>query len=101
MVVVAAVAAARAVPATEHRRSPPDRAGTVPDGGEMSSRFLAATTVAAIFFALCGAAPERRDDLVFENARVVDGTGAPAFSADVAVSGGRIAAVGRLREERK
>jgi dihydroorotase/N-acyl-D-amino-acid deacylase len=35
-------------------------------------------------------------DLLFQHARVVDGTGAPWFSADVAVAGGRIAAVGPL-----
>jgi len=36
------------------------------------------------------------DDLVFEGARVVDGTGAPWFVGDVAVRDGRIAAIGRL-----
>jgi len=36
------------------------------------------------------------DDLVFEGARVVDGTGAPWFVADVAVRDGKIAAVGKL-----
>jgi dihydroorotase/N-acyl-D-amino-acid deacylase len=36
------------------------------------------------------------DDLVFEGARVVDGTGAPWFVADVSVRDGKIAAVGRL-----
>jgi N-acyl-D-amino-acid deacylase len=36
------------------------------------------------------------DDLVFEGGRVVDGTGAPWFVADVAVRDGRIAAIGRL-----
>ncbi|MBI3871282.1 MAG: D-aminoacylase [Verrucomicrobia bacterium] len=41
------------------------------------------------------------DDLVFEHGRVVDGAGAPAFKADVAVRNGRIAAVGQLSEERK
>ncbi len=37
---------------------------------------------------------------MFTGARVVDGTGAPWFRADVAVSGGRIAAVGLLPEPR-
>src|SRR5262245_4208903 len=35
-------------------------------------------------------------DLIFEGPRVVDGTGAPWFVADVAVRGDRIAAVGPL-----
>jgi N-acyl-D-aspartate/D-glutamate deacylase len=35
-------------------------------------------------------------DLVIRGGRVVDGTGRPAQTADVAVQGGRIAAVGRL-----
>jgi N-acyl-D-aspartate/D-glutamate deacylase len=34
--------------------------------------------------------------LVFRNALVVDGTGAPAFPGDVAVSGDRITAVGEV-----
>ncbi len=34
-------------------------------------------------------------DLLFRNARVLDGTGSPWFSADVAIAEGRIAAVGR------
>jgi dihydroorotase/N-acyl-D-amino-acid deacylase len=49
--------------------------------------------------ALCAAAPSRPGpawDILFTNARVVDGTGAPWFAADVAVSGGKIAAVGKL-----
>ena len=36
------------------------------------------------------------DDLVFEGGRVVDGTGAPWFVADVAVRDGKIVAIGRL-----
>src|SRR5580765_7965432 len=48
---------------------------------------------------LCAAAPSKPKpawDILFTNARVVDGTGAPWFAADVAVSAGKIAAVGRL-----
>lgn len=37
-------------------------------------------------------------DLVIRNGRVVDGTGLPAFVADVAVSGRRIARIGRIAE---
>jgi len=35
-------------------------------------------------------------DLLIRNARVIDGTGAPWFRGDVAVQGGRVAAVGSL-----
>ena len=35
-------------------------------------------------------------DLLIQNAQVLDGTGAPAFSADVAVKDGKIAAVGKI-----
>ncbi|MFI5317404.1 MAG: amidohydrolase family protein [Myxococcota bacterium] len=37
-------------------------------------------------------------DLVLRNARIVDGTGAPAFTGDVGIRGDRIAAVGRVAE---
>lgn len=36
-------------------------------------------------------------DLLLVGGRIVDGTGAPAFSADLGIRGGRIAAIGRLR----
>ncbi len=35
-------------------------------------------------------------DLVIRNGRVVDGTGAPWYAADVAIDGGRIVAIGRI-----
>jgi N-acyl-D-aspartate/D-glutamate deacylase len=37
-------------------------------------------------------------DLLIRDARVVDGTGMPAFAADVAVAGSRVARIGRVRE---
>ena len=40
-------------------------------------------------------------DLVIRNGTVVDGTGLPRYRADVAVSGDRIAAIGRIREKGK
>ena len=63
---------------------------------------LAALGLPLLAVLLGGAAPAPpADDLVFEGGRVVDGTGAPAFAADVAVRDGRIAAVGPLPEARK
>jgi N-acyl-D-amino-acid deacylase len=56
-------------------------------------------SLAGIFSASAPAQPA--DDLMFENGRVVDGTGAPAFEADVAVRKGRITAIGKLSAERK
>ncbi len=38
-------------------------------------------------------------DLVIRGGRVVDGTGLPAFSADVAIRNGRIAKIGRVTED--
>jgi N-acyl-D-amino-acid deacylase len=54
-----------------------------------------------LFLVLAGAASAAaetpaRFDLVFEGGRVVDGTGAPWFRADVGIVGDRIAAVGDL-----
>ncbi len=43
-----------------------------------------------------GPATAQEYDLLFRDARVLDGTGNPWFRADVAVAGDRIAAVGRL-----
>lgn len=38
-------------------------------------------------------------DLLIRNARVIDGTGQPAFRADIAINGKRIAAVGEINGE--
>ena len=35
-------------------------------------------------------------DIVLRNARIVDGTGAPSYHADLAIQGGKVAAIGRL-----
>lgn len=45
---------------------------------------------------LVAAEPTAAVDLLIRNARVIDGTGRPAFRADVAVRAGRITAVGSL-----
>jgi len=37
-------------------------------------------------------------DLIIEHGRVIDGTGAPWFAADVGIRAGRVAAIGRLDE---
>src|SRR5713101_6808128 len=55
--------------------------------------------LAGALLVICAAPPPAKDagfDLLFTNARVVDGTGAPWFLADVGVRGGKIAAVGRF-----
>ncbi len=49
-----------------------------------------------LFLSLAVAASAADFDLVIRNARVIDGTGNPWFRADVAVKGGRIAAIGNL-----
>lgn len=38
-------------------------------------------------------------DLIIRNGRIIDGTGAPAFSGDLGIVGGRIAAVGSVADD--
>ena len=40
-------------------------------------------------------------DLLIKNGTVVDGTGTPRYRADVAVAGGKIAEIGKVREGAK
>jgi len=49
-----------------------------------------------LFLAAGVAAQEAPYDLVIRNGRIVDGTGSPWYAGDVAVRGGRIAAIGHL-----
>jgi N-acyl-D-amino-acid deacylase len=57
---------------------------------------LAATLLGAHAVAAGGTAPSTPFDVIIEHGRVIDGTGAPWYAADVGVRAGRIAAIGRL-----
>jgi dihydroorotase/N-acyl-D-amino-acid deacylase len=50
----------------------------------------------AFFFGIMPAAAEAKYDFIISGARIVDGTGAPWFIGDIAISGDRIAAIGDL-----
>lgn len=62
----------------------------------MRLRFTPIAFAAAIVSGGCARPDALPYDVLITNARVVDGTGAPWYRADVAVLGGRIAAIGRL-----
>jgi N-acyl-D-amino-acid deacylase len=59
------------------------------------SAVLGLLVTATVVTGIAAQQPQRYD-LLIRNARVLDGTGNPWFPADVAVQGGRIAAVGTL-----
>ena len=54
----------------------------------------------ALLVAPHAAAQDAPYDLILRGGRIVDGTGAPAYHADLAVRDGRIAAIGRLEGSR-
>jgi N-acyl-D-aspartate/D-glutamate deacylase len=60
------------------------------------STFPAVKLILGVLLILCGAACAAPYDLVLRGGRVVDGSGGAAFSADVAIKGDRIAAVGPI-----
>ncbi|PYJ01551.1 MAG: aminoacylase, partial [Verrucomicrobia bacterium] len=54
---------------------------------------------ALIFFCAATGLGAASFDLIIRHGRLADGSGNPAFFADVAVTGGRIVALGRIRGE--
>lgn len=59
--------------------------------------FFCLIAFVAFWFAKRPAAADPQYDFVISGARIVDGTGAPWFIGDIAISGDRIAAIGDLR----
>ena len=50
----------------------------------------------ALFFALALTAGAQPYDVVIRNGHIIDGTGSPWYSGDIAIQGGRIAAIGQV-----
>lgn len=53
-------------------------------------------TLVLILSAACSCSQDSGYDLIIRNGQVIDGTGSPWYSADVAIRDGRIAEIGRL-----
>ena len=62
----------------------------------MKNRIVVTAALFAALLAVVGAQPAQRFDLLIRNGRVMDGTGNPWFPADIGITNGRIAAIGKL-----
>src|SRR3954469_21580550 len=58
--------------------------------------FSLAAFAAAIALASCSAIAAETPDLILRHGTILDGSGAPRFQGDVAVTGGRISQIGDL-----
>ena len=78
-------------------------AGDAGHAGRAASR---SASILALLLALgssgapAGEPPSSSYDLIIEHGRIIDGTGAPWYAADVGIRAGRIAAIGRLDQAR-
>jgi N-acyl-D-amino-acid deacylase len=71
--------------------------------GSLPSHFGLAAAVVLALLALANCGPSRKTpaatgeyDVLIQNGRIMDGTGNPWYSADIAIRGNRIAAIGKL-----
>jgi len=84
---------------------PPPYVPHGPKGSNVSNRreFLAATSAASLALthapALIGLAADQ--DIVIRNGTLFDGTGAAGRTADLAITGGKVTAIGRVRDKGK
>jgi N-acyl-D-amino-acid deacylase len=62
----------------------------------MNKRIAATVVFSIVGLAIAAAQQPQRFDVVIRNGRVMDGTGNPWFPADIGITGGRIAAIGKL-----
>lgn len=60
----------------------------------------ACLTITAAMLSSHGVAEDHEFDLVLRQGRIVDGTGSPAYVADVGIQAGRITRIGRIAPER-
>lgn len=64
------------------------------------SQFIPNLAVVALLFVTVAWADEPKFDLVLRGGRIVDGTGAPWYVADVGIRGGKIAKIGHISADR-